>query len=259
MIRRQLITGLLMTIVLTVLLGLVYPLVVTGVSQGLMSKRADGSLVKVNGRIVGSSLIGQNFTDANGNALPKYFQPRPSAAGAGYDGLKSSGSNYGPSNPKLIGNVPGVAIGDDGKPIKTNAYATAADPYCVPVQATDNGGNGVTDSAGNAVYEKNKDGSYVCDPNTVPERAMAYRALNGLAADAKVPVDAVTASGSGLDPQISVQNARLQAARVARARNLPEETVRKAIDAHTQGRAWGFLGEETVNVLELNLALDRRG
>jgi K+-transporting ATPase ATPase C chain len=88
---------------------------------------------------------------------------------------------------------------------------------------------------------------------------MAYRALNGLAAGAAVPVDAVTASGSGLDPQISVQNARLQAARVARARNLPEETVRKAIDAHTEGRAWGFLGEETVNVLELNLALDRRG
>jgi len=102
----------------------------------------------------------------------------------------------------------------------------------------------VTDSAGNAVYEKNKDGSYVCDPNTVPERAMAYRALNGLAADAKVPVDAVTASGSGLDPQISVQNARLQAARVARARNLPEETVRKAIDAHTQGRAWDSSGRK---------------
>ena len=88
------------------------------------------------------------------------------------------------------------------------------------MQATDKDGNDVTDSAGNPVYEKNKDGSYVCDPNTVPERTLAYRALNGLAADVKVPVDAVTSSASGLDPQISVANARLQAARVAKARNL---------------------------------------
>jgi K+-transporting ATPase ATPase C chain len=204
-------------------------------------------------------LIGQNFTDANGNPLPKYFQPRPSAAGDGYDGLKSGGSNLGPTNPKLIGNVPGVAIGADGRPIKKNDYATAADPYCVPVQATDKGGNMITDNSGNPVYEKNNDGTYVCDPNTVPERAMAYRSLNGLASDVQVPVDAVTASASGLDPQISVQNARLQAARVARARNLPLVAVQRAIAAHTQGRAWGFLGEQTVNVLDLNLALDRTG
>ena len=96
------------------------------------------------------------------------------------------------------------------------------------MQATDKDGNDVTDQAGNPVYEKNKDGSYVCDPNTVPERAMAYRALNGLAADAKVPVDAVTASASGLDPQISVANARLQAARVAKARNLTVDQVHGA-------------------------------
>jgi K+-transporting ATPase ATPase C chain len=258
MLRRQLLTGLLMTVVMTVLLGLVYPLVVTGLSQVFMSKRAGGSLVKVNGKVVGSSLIGQNFTDANGNPLPKYFQSRPSAAGDGYDALKSGGSNLGPTNPKLIGNVPGVAIGDDGRPIKTNPYATAADPYCVPVQATDKGGNMITDSAGKPVYEKNN-GTYACDPNTIPERAMAYRSLNGLASDALVPVDAVTASASGLDPQISVQNARLQAARVARARNMPLVVVQRAIAAHTQGRAWGFLGEQTVNVLDLNLALDRTG
>jgi len=259
MLRRQLLTGLLMTVVMTVLLGLVYPLVVTGLSQAFMSKRADGSLVKVNGKVVGSSLIGQSFTDANGNPLPKYFQPRPSAAGDGYDALKSGGSNLGPTNPKLIGNVPGVAIGADGRPIKKNDYATAADPYCVPVQATDKNGNAITDSTGKQVYERNKDGTYLCDPNTVPERAMAYRSLNGLASDVQVPVDAVTASASGLDPQISVQNARLQAARVARARNVPLVVVQRAIAAHTQGRAWGFLGEQTVNVLELNLALDRTG
>jgi K+-transporting ATPase ATPase C chain len=251
MIRRQLITGLLMTVVLTVLVGVLYPLVVTGVAQGLMSKRANGSIVEVNGKAVGSSLIGQNFTDKAGNAIPKYFQPRPSAAGDGYDALSSAGSNLGPSNPKLIGNVPGVNLDTP-----TNPYATPADPYCLPVESTDENDNPITDAAGNPVYEKKKDGTYVCDPNTVPERAIAYRELNGLAADGKVPVDAVTASASGLDPQISVANARLQAPRVAKARNLAEDTVRALIGEHTQGRQWGFLGEQTVNVLELNLALD---
>jgi potassium-transporting ATPase KdpC subunit len=259
MLRRQLLTGLLMTIVLTVLLGFVYPLAVTGISQLTMSNRANGSLVKVNGQVVGSSLIGQNFTDKDGNALVQYFQPRPSKAGDGYDAMASGGSNYGPSNPNLIGNVPGVVTGPDGKLLQKNPYATPADPYCVPVQATDKAGNDVTDAAGNAVYEKNKDGSYVCDPNTVPERTIAYRTLNGLPANAKVPVDAVTSSGSGLDPQITVANARLQAARVAKARNLTVDQVNSAIAAHTQGRQLGVLGEQTVNVLDLNLALDKLG
>jgi K+-transporting ATPase ATPase C chain len=257
MLRRQLVTGLLMTVVLTVLLGFVYPLVVTGISQVTMSKRANGSLVRANGKVVGSSLIGQNFADKDGNPLARYFQPRPSNAGDGYDAMSSAGSNLGPSNADLIGNVPGVAIGADGKPIKTNIYATPSDPYCVPVPATDTAGNDVTDSAGSPVYEKNKDGSYVCNPNTVPERAMAYRTLNGLAASAKVPADAVTSSASGLDPQISLANARLQAARVATARHLTAAQVAAAIAAHTQGRQLGVLGEQTVNVLELNLALDQ--
>ena len=252
MLRRQLLTGLLMTVVLTVLVGLLYPLAVTGIAQGLMSKRADGSMVTVDGKDVGSSLIGQSFTDADGNALAKYFQPRPSAAGDGYDALSSSGSNLGPSNPKLIGNVPGVSLDTP-----TNPHATPADPYCLPVESTDENDNPITDAAGNPVYEKNKDGSYVCDPKTGPERAIAYRALNGLAPGTDVPVDAVTSSASGLDPQISVANARLQAARVAKARNLSEASVRTLIGKHTQGRQWGFLGEQTVNVLELNLALDR--
>jgi K+-transporting ATPase ATPase C chain len=253
MLRRQFVTGLLMTVVLTVLLGFVYPLVVTGISQVTMSKRANGSLVTANGHVVGSSLIGQSFTDKAGNALVQYFQPRPSAtATTPYNALASGGSNYGPSNPNLIGNVPGVSIAG-----KTNIYATASDPYCVPVQATDKYGNDITDNAGNPVYEKNKDGSYVCDPDTVPERTMAYRALNGLAADTLVPADAVTSSASGLDPQISVANARLQAARVAKARNLTTGRVLEQIAAHTQGRQLGVLGEQTVNVLELNLALDR--
>jgi K+-transporting ATPase ATPase C chain len=258
MLRRQLITGLLMTVVLTVLLGFVYPLAVDGISQLTMSGRANGSLVKQNGKVVGSSLIGQSFTDKDGNALVKYFQPRPSAtATTPYNAMASGGSNYGPSNPNLIGNVPGVVVGDNGRPIATNVYATKADPYCVPVQATDKDGNGVTDASGNAVYEKNKDGSYVCNPDTIPERVLAYRTLNGLAANVKVPADAVTSSASGLDPQISVANARLQAARVANARHLNVAQVTSLISAHTQGRQLGVLGEQTVNVLELNLALDR--
>jgi potassium-transporting ATPase KdpC subunit len=252
MLRRQLVTGLLMTVVLTVLLGFVYPLAVTGISQLTMSKRANGSLVKENGKVVGSSLIGQSFTDKDGNPIPKYFQPRPSNAGDGYDAMASGGSNYGPSNPNLIGNVPGVNLTG-----KTNPYATKTDPYCVPVPATDKAGNDVTDSAGNAVYEKNKDGSYVCDPNTVPERVLAYQTFNRLAATVKVPSDAVTSSASGLDPQISLANARLQAARVAKARSLTVAQVNTAIAAHTQGRQLGVLGEQTVNVLELNLALDQ--
>ena len=107
-------------------------------------------------------------------------------------------------------------------------------------------------------YARAGDGSYVCDPNTIPERAIAYRKFNGLAASTPVPVDAVTASGSGLDPDISVQNALDQAPRVARARHLAVSAVVALVHRDTQGRQWGFLGEPTVSVLKLNLALDGR-
>ena len=245
--RRQLLTGLRMTVVLTIILGIIYPLVMTGAGQVLFPKQANGSEVKdAQGKVVGSSLLGQLFTDAKGNAVAKYFQPRPSAAGDGYDPTSSSATNLGPSNPNLIGNQVG-----------TNPYATKADPYCVPVQATDKAGNDVTDSKGNPVYVKNADGSYQCDPNTVGQRVLAYRALNGLSATTKVPVDAVTTSASGLDPDISVANARVQAARVARARGVDVKTIDRLIAARTRGRQLGFLGESTVNVLDLNLALDR--
>ena len=128
MIRRQLITALVVVVVMTLTLGFVYPLVVTGFAQVAFHNKANDSLVKVNGKVVGSSLLGQNFTDKDGNPLPQYFQPRPSAAGDGYDASSSSASNLGPSNPNLIGNVPGVAIGDDGKPLTTNPYATPSRP-----------------------------------------------------------------------------------------------------------------------------------
>jgi K+-transporting ATPase ATPase C chain len=247
--RRQLLTGLLMTISMIVVLGLLYPLAMTGAAQLVAKNKANGSFVSENGKVVGSSLIGQSFTDKDGNPILRYFQSRPSAAA--YDALASGGSNYGPSNPNLIGNVPGVGIDT-----KTNPYANRTDPYCVPVQATDKNDNPVTDRAGKPVYEKNKDGSYVCDPNTVPERVLAYRKLNGLSPSVRVPVDAVTASASGLDPAISVANARLQAPRVARVRNLPLARVLALVAAHTQNRPFGVLGEKTVDVLNLNLALD---
>ncbi|MDP9073873.1 MAG: potassium-transporting ATPase subunit C [Actinomycetota bacterium] len=250
MVRRQLVTGLLVTVCLLVLLCGVFPLAVWGVGQVAFNHQANGSMVTVGGKAVGSALIGQNFTDRSGNPLNQYFQPRPSAAGtAGYDPTASAGSNLGPLNPNLIGNN----IDDP----KNNPYRTESDPYCVPVPATGTGGAAVTDAQGNPVYQKNPDGSYVCNPSTVPERAIAYRQLNGLAADAKVPVDAVTASGSGLDPDISVANALDQADRVATARHLSRARVVGLINQHTSRRAWGVLGEDSVNVLDLNIALDR--
>ncbi|HMK11153.1 MAG TPA: potassium-transporting ATPase subunit C [Acidimicrobiales bacterium] len=249
--RRQLLPALLMMVVFTVLLGLVYPLVVTGIAAAGFNDKSQGSLVKVDGQVVGSKWIGQVFTD------PKYFHSRPSAdgyvPGAQGGGVYSYGSNYGPLNPALIGNVPGVNSTDT-----TNPFATPDDPYCVPVGSVDGAGNPVVDSAGNPVYEKNADGTYVCDTNTVPQRVLAYRAENGLAKDAKVPVDAVTASGSGLDPEISVANARLQAPRVAKERNMSVDDVLKLVDEHTDSRSLGFLGEPGVNVLELNVALDQK-
>jgi K+-transporting ATPase ATPase C chain len=186
--RRQLAPALVVFIALTLLTGVAYPLAVTGVAQVAFPGRANGSLVERDGRVVGSRLIGQAFAGA------RYFHPRPSAAGEGYDAMASSASNLGPTNGELI--------------------------------------------------------------RAVRERRAAYRRENDLRPGQQVPIDAVTASGSGLDPDISVANARLQAARVAQARGLDLHDVLALIDEHTKGRSLGFLGEPGVNVLELNLALD---
>jgi K+-transporting ATPase ATPase C chain len=253
MIRRQIVTGLLVTVCLTVLLCGVYPLAVWAVGRIAFRHQTDGSLVTVNGKVVGSSLIAQPFSDKGGHPLPRYFQPRPSAIG--YDAMNSGGSQLGPSNPELIGFIAGFNTVDQktGRTLPTNPFATPADPTCVP---TDGHGNPIVSLDLHAAYARNADGTYVCDPNTVPQRVMAYRSFNGLPDTASVPVDAVTASGSGLDPDISEANALDQAGRVARARGLPVERVRALIHAHVRSRAWGFLGENTVNVLDLNLALD---
>ena len=177
------------TLVIAVVCCGVYPLVVFGISQVFFRDKADGSLiVDEKGTVRGSKLLAQGFSD------PKYFHPRPSAAGNGYDAANSGGSNLGPTSQKLY--------------------------------------------------------------DAIKDRIATYRAENGLSETEPVPADAVTASGSGLDPHISLQNVELQAARVAKARNLSEDKVRNLIQQSIDGRGLGFLGDQGVNVLELNLALD---
>jgi potassium-transporting ATPase KdpC subunit len=174
---------------MTVLLGIVYPLVITGVAQVAFPRQAEGSLIYQNGKLIGSRSIGQSFSD------PKYFWGRPSATTPQpYNGLASTGSNLGPLNPALLDAV------------KTNA---------------------------NALHDADPDNRQ------------------------SIPVDLVTASASGLDPDISPAAAHYQAARVARARNLALASVETLIDAHVRGRLFGLFGEPRINVLELNLALDR--
>jgi len=185
---RYLGTAIRMTILTAILLGLIYPLTITGIAQVLFPGAANGSLVRVNGRVVGSSLIAQDFTAA------KYFHPRPSAAGAGYDAMASSASNLGPTSSILM--------------------------------------------------------------DRVKASVSKELAQNPGLRSGSVPVDMVTTSGSGLDPDVAVANARAQAPRVAAARGMSVVAVLRLVAEHTAGRTFGFLGEPRVNVLELNLALD---
>jgi K+-transporting ATPase ATPase C chain len=185
--KRNLIISVLMTIATTVLLGIVYPLVVTLLSQVLFSEKANGQLLKVNGKVIGSRIIGQAFSS------PGYFHSRPSAAGNGYDATASNGSQWGPTNQKLVDRVKGDV-----------AAAQAENP------------------------------------------------------GAPIPIDLVTASASGLDPEISPAAAAFQLPRVAKARGVSEEQVRQLVARHRQNRQLGFLGEPRVNVLELNLDLDQQ-
>jgi potassium-transporting ATPase KdpC subunit len=209
--RRQLFPALMMLIVFTVITGLVYPLVVTGVAQGVFSDQANGSKLEVNGKAVGSKLLGQTFTKA------KYFHGRPSAAGAAASGSDATDPN------------------DDSKTVANDPKDLSQDI-----------------SSGSNLGPTNPDFLAL-----VKQRAADYRKENRLGRAANVPVDAVTASASGLDPHISVANARIQAHRVARVRRVPLAQVNRLIDQHTDDRSLGFLGEPAVNVLELNVALDQ--
>ena len=182
--------SLLLTLVFAVLLCGAYPLAVWAGGQALFADKANGSLIaEPDGTVRGSLLLAQNFSSE------KYFQPRPSAAGTGYDATSSSGTNFGPTSQKLADSIKAAVV--------------------------------------------------------------AYRTTNGLATDAAVPADAVTSSGSGLDPHISLANAQLQAARIAKARSLSLEKLQALITAHTEDRDWGIFGEPRVNVLQLNRALDQ--
>ena len=188
MLRNQIRPALMMTIVFCVITGAVYPGVITGLAQLLFPRQANGSLVAVNGKVVGSALIGQTFTK------PEYFHSRPSAAGSGYDATASSGTNKGPTDRKLA--------------------------------------------------------------DTLIAQAVDSAVKNDGAVKGRIPSDMVTSSASGLDPDISPANAYLQVARVARARGADSARVRALVDAHVQGRQFGFFGEPRVNVLLLNIALD---
>jgi potassium-transporting ATPase KdpC subunit len=258
--RRQLLTSVAMIILLTVVCGLGFSLLMTGIGEVAFSHQANGSIIEKNGKVVGSSLIGQSFTNAAGDPIAKYFQSRPSDAvtSSETDNITvGESSNLGPSNPLLIGFIPGVnTVGLSGKKSATNPFATPTDPYCVPVDTT-KAADPVVDPTVGQKYAKNSDGTYVCDPNTVPERAISYRTEFGLPANAEVPVDAVTASASGLDPDISIANADIQAPTVAKARGLGLSTVMGLVKSNTTNRSIGVLGDPGVNVLTLNIALDK--
>ena len=261
-------------LVFTVLLGVIYPLAMVTVAHipGLAS-RADGSLVRVNGKLVGSSELGQAFTDAKGNPIKGYFQSRPSAAGTGYDPTSTSASNLGPEDvvdtsarqslltqvcarSQAIGELEGVS---GARPYCANGVGAVLGVYysngitgtvtrVVSLNQT-SGTPFLATYGGVKVELATKDGDY--------SKAVVTPVRGTAPANPAVPADAVTASGSGLDPDISPAYAALQAPRVARTRGISLGTVQQLIAKYTTGRSLDFMGEPGVNVLELNLALDR--
>jgi K+-transporting ATPase ATPase C chain len=233
-----------MMVALTVITGLLYPALITGVAQVAFRDKANGSLVSVNGQVVGSRLIGQNFTKA------EYFHPRPSAAGAnGYDPTASGGSNLGPTSAKLFNGTTKVDDKTKAEVVDFDGLKDRLVHYCV-----DN----------DIPYDSSKPLDAFKDAKGDLDDVKLIKAFNDDKAPltfvpkVSIPADAVTGSASGLDPDISPANADLQAGRVAKARGVSADQIKTAIAAHTVGRTFGILGEPTVNVLELNLALDQQ-
>ena len=239
---KELGPGLRVTLIFTILTGLLYPAVMTGLAELIFPKQARGSLVTVGGRVVGSSLIGQSF------AKPEYFHPRPSAAGNGYDATASGGTNLGPTSAKLLHGT--TKMDDKGKEIVDfDGINLRVVHYCI-----DN----------NLPYESSVPLDQFKDSHGDLDDVKLIKAFNSdktpLIFTAKVPIppDAVTGSASGLDPQISPANAEIQAARVAKARGVSTDQVKQLIPQCTKRADWGFLGEPRVNVLMLNVALDQK-
>jgi K+-transporting ATPase ATPase C chain len=283
---RQHLAALRALLVLTVVTGLAYPLVILVVAQvpGLKS-HADGSLVKASGTVVGSSLLGQSFTDAKGNPITKYFQTRPSDAGAGYDPTASGGSNLGPES--IIDTLPDPSNSKDtGKQSLLSQVCAQSEavgqlegvdgqrPYCtsdgigaVLSVIHDSGLTGpiksvvaVNEECPAKPFIATYDGVAVtCATFGVDYRIGKIVLVHGpgKGTDNPVPPDAVTHSASGLDPDISVAYANLQAPRVSKARGITLDQVHKLISKYTVGRTWGFMGNPGVDVLQLNLALDK--
>src|SRR5262245_62025846 len=239
---KELKPGFMLMLVMTVLLGVIYPVVMTAVSQVLFQDRANGSLITVNGQVVGSRLIGQNFSK------PEYFHPRPSSAGSGYDPTASAGSNLGPTSAKLLN---GTTTKDDkGKEtVAFDGLKSRVLHYCLD--------NDIPfESSIPIEMFKGSDGNL--DDVKLINAFNDEKAPLTVVAKTPIPADAVTASASGLDPHISPRNAEFQAGRIAKARGVTVAQIQELIAKHTQGRSLGFLGEPNTNVLELNLELDQQ-
>jgi K+-transporting ATPase ATPase C chain len=239
---KQLKSGFLMMLVMTVVTGLVYPAVITGIAHVVFRDQADGSLIVSNGRVIGSRLIGQSFTKA------EYFHPRPSAAGNGYDPTASAGSNLGPTSARLIN---GTTKTDDKKNevVDFDGVRNRVVHYCVE--------NDIPYVSSKPI-ESFKNARGDLDDVKLIKAFNDEKAPLVFAPKALIPADAVTASASGLDPHISPANAMAQAARVATARGMAADAVQALVAQHTEKRTFGLLGEPRVNVLEINLALDRQ-
>ena len=239
---EQILPGLRIKIFMTVVLGVVYPLVMTGISQVVFPKQANGSLITAGDKVIGSELIGQTFSK------PEYFNGRPSSAGSGYDATASSGSNLGPTSAKLIH---GTTKMDDKKNevVDFDGINLRIVHYCL-----DN----------DIAYESSVPLDQFKDAKGDLDEVKLIKAFNDektplvFTPKAPIPADAVTASASGLDPQISPDFAHAQAARVAKARGVTPEQVNQLVAQYTEGPDLGLLGEPRVNVLLLNRALDQR-